>query len=123
VAHVCNPSYSGGSRFQVNLGKQFPRPYLEKKKPITKKVLVEGLKVEALSSNPSTPRKKKEKENICSVCEHLLHCILWVLVCVFALVYTFHKGGKADTSAELNLAFHHFDSQFPLPRWFSWEIK
>jgi hypothetical protein len=31
VAHTCNPSYSGGSQFEANLGKQFVRPYLEKK--------------------------------------------------------------------------------------------
>jgi hypothetical protein len=61
VAHACNPSYSGG-RDQENHAKpvqaKFVRPYL-KKKPFTKKGLVEWLKVKALSSNPSTTHKKK----------------------------------------------------------------
>jgi hypothetical protein len=36
------------------------RPYLEKKKPFTKIGLVEWLKVKALSSSPSTTKKKKK---------------------------------------------------------------
>jgi hypothetical protein len=35
-------------------------PYLEKKKTITKKGLVEWLKVYALSSSPSTEKKERE---------------------------------------------------------------
>jgi hypothetical protein len=62
VAHACNPSYSGG-RDQENFGSKparensFKRPYLEK--PFTKIGLMEWLKVKALSSSPSTTRKKK----------------------------------------------------------------
>jgi hypothetical protein len=48
---------SGGSRFKVSPDKQCVRPYLEKTHH--KKGLVEWLKVEALSSNSSTARKKK----------------------------------------------------------------
>jgi hypothetical protein len=43
VAYACNPSYSGGSRFETSLGKQLASPHLEK--AITKKGLVEWLKV------------------------------------------------------------------------------
>jgi hypothetical protein len=62
VTHTCNTSYyrgkkSGGCRFEASLGKQFARPYLEKKKKNQKKGLVEWLKVQALSSNPSTAKK------------------------------------------------------------------
>jgi hypothetical protein len=32
VAHAYNPSYSGGLQFEASLGKQFMRPYLQKKK-------------------------------------------------------------------------------------------
>jgi hypothetical protein len=31
VAHTCNPSYLGGSWFQVSLSKQFWRPHLNRK--------------------------------------------------------------------------------------------
>jgi hypothetical protein len=62
VAHSCNPSYSG-ARDQENHGSN---PALEKslqnpilKKLNTKKGLLEWLRVQALSSNPSTTGKKK----------------------------------------------------------------
>jgi hypothetical protein len=68
VAHACNHSYSGG-RNQEHHGSKptgakkkkqmFTRPYL--KKPFTKMGLVEWLKVQALSSSPSTAKKKKKK--------------------------------------------------------------
>jgi hypothetical protein len=51
---------SGGSQFEVNPGKWFLRPYLEKKNH--NKGLVEWLKVSALSLNPSTKKKKKKEE-------------------------------------------------------------
>jgi hypothetical protein len=63
VAHACNPSYSGG-RDQEDCGskptpsKQFLKPYLEKIPH--KKGLVEWLKVQALSSSPSTAKRKKK---------------------------------------------------------------
>jgi hypothetical protein len=44
-------------RFEARPGKQFKRPNLEK--PFTKIGLVEWLKVTALSSSPSTKKKKK----------------------------------------------------------------
>jgi hypothetical protein len=62
VAHACNPSYSGG-RDREDCGlkpaqaNSSARPYLEK--PFTKIGLVEWLKVKALSSSPSTTKKKK----------------------------------------------------------------
>jgi hypothetical protein len=62
VAHTCNPSYSGG-RDQEDGGSKpaqansSMRLYL--KKAITKIGLVEWLKVKALSSSPSTVKKKK----------------------------------------------------------------
>jgi hypothetical protein len=62
VAHACNPSYSGG-RDQEDYGSKpaqansSVRPYLEKS--FTKVGLVEWLKVKALSSSPSTTKKKK----------------------------------------------------------------
>jgi hypothetical protein len=61
VAHACNPSYSGG-RDQEDHGSkpsqaEFKRPYF--KKLFTK--IVEWLKIKALSSNPSTAKKKKKK--------------------------------------------------------------
>jgi hypothetical protein len=63
VLHACNPSYSGG-RDQEDRGlkparaNRSVRPYLEK--PFTKIGLVEWLKVLALSSNPSTAKKRKK---------------------------------------------------------------
>jgi hypothetical protein len=65
VAHAYNPSYSGG-RDQEDRGSKpacansFERPYLEK--PFTKIELVEWLKVKALSSSPSTAKKKKKRK-------------------------------------------------------------
>jgi hypothetical protein len=47
VAHACNPSYSGGrdqEEHSLKPGKYLVRPYLKKKK-ITKKGLVEELKI------------------------------------------------------------------------------
>jgi hypothetical protein len=56
VAHTCNPSYSGGRDLasKASLGKWFKRPYLEKSFTKKKTVLVEWLKVKALSSSPNT---------------------------------------------------------------------
>jgi hypothetical protein len=57
VLHAYNPSYSGGLWFKASLGKQFVRPHL--KKSYHKKIgLVDWLKVKALSSSPSTSKKK-----------------------------------------------------------------
>jgi hypothetical protein len=58
MAHACNPSYTGGSWFEASLGKYFKRLYLN----LHKKGLVEWLKVWALSSNPSTIKKKKKRK-------------------------------------------------------------
>jgi hypothetical protein len=61
VAHICNPSYSGG-RDQEDQGlkpaqaNSSARPYF--KKTHHKKGLVKWLKVKALSSNPSTTTTK-----------------------------------------------------------------
>jgi hypothetical protein len=62
VAHICNPSYSGGRDQEDSSLKpawakwfRFPRPYLEKAHH--KKGLAEWLKVWALSSKPSTLNK------------------------------------------------------------------
>jgi hypothetical protein len=65
VAHTCNPNYSGG-RDQENWGSK-PAQTNSSQKPIsrqsfTKIGLVERLKVEALSSSPSTAKKKRKKE-------------------------------------------------------------
>jgi hypothetical protein len=49
-------------QFEVSLDKYFMRSYL--KKPFTKIGLVEWLKVKALSSSPSTAKKKKKKYNM-----------------------------------------------------------
>jgi hypothetical protein len=69
VAHAYNPSYSGGLQFEASLGKQFMRPYLQKKK---KKKSQKGLwtgssskstrlaSIEAMSSNPSAKEEKKK---------------------------------------------------------------
>jgi hypothetical protein len=63
IAHTYNPSYSGhrsrGSGFKASPGKQFLRPYLEK--AFTKIGLVEGLKMKAPSSSPSTTKNKTKK--------------------------------------------------------------
>jgi hypothetical protein len=65
VAHICNPSYSGGSN-QEDRGSK-PAPAKSSQDPISKKLiteigLVEWLKVRALSSSPST-KKGREGEN------------------------------------------------------------
>jgi hypothetical protein len=44
--------------FEASLGNQFSRPYL--KQTLCKRGLVDWLKVEALSSNPSTEKKYKK---------------------------------------------------------------
>jgi hypothetical protein len=49
----------GGSWFKVSLEKYLVRPYLEK--PFTKIGLVKWLKVKALSSSPSTEKKRGRK--------------------------------------------------------------
>jgi hypothetical protein len=61
VVQACNPSYSRRQRlgqwwFKASLGKEFTRPYLEKTHHQIG--LMEWLKVVALSSNPSTVKKK-----------------------------------------------------------------
>jgi hypothetical protein len=76
VAHACNPSYSGGRdekdhSSKPTPGKQFVRPYQEKTHHKT--VLVKWLKVEALSSNPRTTKRKKKKKTYAL----LLHRFLW----------------------------------------------
>jgi hypothetical protein len=60
VAYACNLSYSGGRDQEDQSLKSAGanRPYLEKTHH--KKGLVEWLKVKALSSNPSTAKKKKK---------------------------------------------------------------
>jgi hypothetical protein len=67
VAHICNPSYSGG-RDQKDHSSRGSKPARTNssgdpisKKPITKTGLSEWLKLKALSSNPSTAKKKKKK--------------------------------------------------------------
>jgi hypothetical protein len=60
----CNPSYSGDrdeedGDLKPSWANSFARPYFEK--PFTKIGLVEWLKVKALSSSPSTAKKKKRK--------------------------------------------------------------
>jgi hypothetical protein len=64
-AHTCNPGYSkgrqsGGLWFEVTSSKKFTRPHLEKS--LHKNGLAEWLKVWALSSNPSTKKKKRKKK-------------------------------------------------------------
>jgi hypothetical protein len=61
VAHACNPSYSGG-RDQKDRNLKSARANSLRdpisKNPSQKIGLVEWLKVKALSSNPSTGKKK-----------------------------------------------------------------
>jgi hypothetical protein len=64
VAHAC-PSYSGGRDQEQCSSKPDPAnssetPYLEK--PFTKIRLVKWLKVNALSSSPSTAKKTKQNK-------------------------------------------------------------
>jgi hypothetical protein len=62
VAQVCNPSYSEGRDWEDRGSKPAwaERPYL--KKSFTKLGLVEWLKVKALSSSPTTRKKKTRKK-------------------------------------------------------------
>jgi hypothetical protein len=65
VAHTYNPSYSRGRDQEDSCSKPTWTNSLQdpiSKKPITKRGLVEWLKVEALSSNPSATKKKKKKQ-------------------------------------------------------------
>jgi hypothetical protein len=57
VAQACNPSYSGGRDKEDRSSNSLQDPIL--KKLITKKGLVEWLRVYALSSNPRTTNKKR----------------------------------------------------------------
>jgi hypothetical protein len=59
VANAYNPSYSG-SRDQEDRGSK-PARTNSSKRPYLEKPLVEWLKVKALSSNPSSEKKKKQK--------------------------------------------------------------
>jgi hypothetical protein len=64
VAHIYNPSYSGGRDQEVHVLKPAGansslRPYLEK--PFIKIGLMEWLKMKAMSSSPSTAKKKKRR--------------------------------------------------------------
>jgi hypothetical protein len=67
VAHVYNPSYTGG-RNQEDLSSKPAQANSLKdlifNKPITKRGLVEYLKVGAVSSNPSVTKRKKKKTEI-----------------------------------------------------------
>jgi hypothetical protein len=64
VAHTCNLSYSGGrDQFDSNPARANNSQDLNLKKPFTKIGLVEWLKVKALSSSPSTAKKKETKQN------------------------------------------------------------
>jgi hypothetical protein len=65
VVHPCNPNSSGNrdqedSSSKTAWGNSSARPYLEK--PFTKIGLVKCLEVKAMSSSPSTEKKKKEGE-------------------------------------------------------------
>jgi hypothetical protein len=60
VVHACNPT-SGGWRFKASWGKIIHETLSQKKKKNHKKGPGEWLKVEALSSNSSTTKKKKIK--------------------------------------------------------------
>jgi endogenous inhibitor of DNA gyrase (YacG/DUF329 family) len=73
VAHVCNPSYSGG-RDQENHGSKpaqansSVRPYC--KKTFTKIELMEWLNVKALSLSPSAANKQTKKpRNLSVICQ------------------------------------------------------
>jgi hypothetical protein len=67
VAHACSPSYSG-DRDQENHGSKQAQANSARdpisKTPITKKGLVEWLKVYSLNSSPSTAKNKKQKKNM-----------------------------------------------------------
>jgi hypothetical protein len=61
VAHAYNPSYSGGRNQEDHSLKP---ETLSRKKHFTKKGLVEWVKVQALSSNPSTAKTKQQQKDI-----------------------------------------------------------
>jgi hypothetical protein len=65
MAHVYNPSYSGGRDQEDHDLKPVQANSLRdpiSNKPITKIGLVEWLKMKALSSSPSTAKKKKKEK-------------------------------------------------------------
>jgi hypothetical protein len=82
MAHACNPSYSGG-KDQENRGSKpgqancSQEPIL--KKTHHKKVLVEWLKVYALSSSPSTAKKEKRNRRRYESPQHSVCHALWEL--------------------------------------------
>jgi hypothetical protein len=62
VTHAYNSSYSGGRDWSLEVPSQpgeIVHKTLSQKNPLQKIGLVEWLKVKALSSNPSTGKKKK----------------------------------------------------------------
>jgi hypothetical protein len=68
VAHACNPSYLGGKDQEDRGSKPAqanslgdPISKKKKKKNLHKNRAVESLKVKALSSSPSTIKKKKDR--------------------------------------------------------------
>jgi hypothetical protein len=71
VTHVCNPSYSGG-RDHEDCGSKPARGNSSQdpisKKPFIKTGLVGWLKVEALSSNPSTAKKREKPVTDSQIC-------------------------------------------------------
>jgi hypothetical protein len=88
VAHSYNPSYSGGRdqedcSLKPAWANSSARPYL--KKPFSKIGLVEWLKVNALSSSPSTT-KKETINNI-----YYLSPLLFVLHSGWYLVFKYHN--------------------------------
>jgi hypothetical protein len=91
VAHICNPGYLGG-RDEEDCGSRpawansSGRSYPEK--PFTKIGLVEWLKMKALSSSPSTTKKKKFLEY------HPFHLsLLSVCLCMYVCVGPWHSLG------------------------------
>jgi hypothetical protein len=67
MAHVYNPSYSGGRDQEDHDLKPVQANSLRdpiSNKPITKIGLVEWLKMKALSSSPSTAKKKKKEKTV-----------------------------------------------------------
>jgi hypothetical protein len=76
VAHAYNPSYSGGRDQEDRDSKpartnSSARPCLEK--PFTKIGLVKWLKVKALSSSPSTKKKKLKKKTPLTVLQEFYY--------------------------------------------------
>jgi hypothetical protein len=64
-AHACNPNYSGGRDQRMEVRSQIRQIVLEtlNQKPFTKIGLVKWLKMKALSSSPSTAKKKEKYLN------------------------------------------------------------